>query len=98
MMLSCILVTRQNHIVFFVFTSSPCALTENHAKKVYWGAEVQLHAFLTSAIDGGEWSASRPYRFTPTERAPGTHWYPRAGLDAVVKRKIPSPCQDSNAR
>jgi hypothetical protein len=26
---------------------------------------------LTSALDGGEWSASRPGRFTPRERAPG---------------------------
>jgi hypothetical protein len=25
--------------------------------------------FFTSALDGGEWSASRPSRFTP-----GTHW------------------------
>jgi hypothetical protein len=31
--------------------------------------EVQLHAFLTSALDGGEWSASRFSRFSP-----GTHW------------------------
>jgi hypothetical protein len=29
---------------------------------------------VTSAIDGGEWSASRPGRFTHRERAPGTHW------------------------
>jgi hypothetical protein len=28
---------------------------------------------LTSALDGGEWSASRPGRFTPRERAP---WCP----------------------
>jgi hypothetical protein len=35
---------------------------------------VQLHAFLTSAVDGGEWSASRPGRFIPRERAPGTQW------------------------
>jgi hypothetical protein len=51
--------------------------------------------YLTSALDGGEWSASRPGRFTPRERAPGTHWIgdwvgPRASLDALVKRKIPS--------
>jgi hypothetical protein len=44
---------------------------------------------LTSALNGGEWSASRPGRFTPRERAPGTHWIggwvgPRAVLDAVV--------------
>jgi hypothetical protein len=29
---------------------------------------------LTLALGGGEWSASRPSRFTPKERAPGTHW------------------------
>jgi len=29
------------------------------------GVEVQLHAFLTSELDGGEWSASRSERFTP---------------------------------
>jgi hypothetical protein len=44
---------------------------------------------LTSALDGGEWPASRPSRFTPRERAPGTHriggWVgPRAILEAVV--------------
>jgi hypothetical protein len=46
-----------------------------------------------SALDRGEWSASRPCHFTPGERAPGTHWIggwvgPRVGLDAVEKRKI----------
>jgi hypothetical protein len=39
-------------------------------------------------------------RFTPRERATSTHWVggwvdPTAGLDAVVKRKIPSPFRDS---
>jgi len=29
---------------------------------------------LTSALEGGEWSASSPGRFTPGERAAGTHW------------------------
>jgi hypothetical protein len=58
---------------------------------------------LTSALDGGEWSASRSGRFTPRERAPSTHriggWVgPRAVLDAVVKRKIPSPRRESNPR
>jgi hypothetical protein len=37
--------------------------------KTYWWTGVQLHAF-TSAINGGEWSASRHGRFIPRERAP----------------------------
>jgi hypothetical protein len=42
---------------------------------------------LTSALDGDDWSASRPGRFTPRETAPGTHWIggwvgPRAVLEA----------------
>jgi hypothetical protein len=66
------------------------------------GVQVWLHAFLTSALDGGEWSASHPGLFTPRERATGTHciggWVgPRTGLGTVVKRKIPL-CRDSNPR
>jgi hypothetical protein len=58
---------------------------------------------LASALDGGEWSASRPGRFTPREIAHGTHWIggwvgPRAVLDAVMKRKIPSPGRKSKHR
>jgi hypothetical protein len=58
---------------------------------------------LTSALDGGEWSASRPGRFAPRERAPGTHWIggcmgPGAILDAVARRKLPSPRRDSKPR
>jgi hypothetical protein len=30
-------------------------------------------SFLTLALDGGEWSASRPGHFTPSERAPATN-------------------------
>jgi hypothetical protein len=52
---------------------------------------------------GGEWSASRPGRIIPRERGLCTHWIgglvgPRAVLDAVVKRKIPSPRRKSNPR
>jgi hypothetical protein len=51
-----------------------------------------IHIFLTSALAGGEWSASCPGRFTFGEIAPGAHWIgwvePRAGLDDVEKRKF----------
>jgi hypothetical protein len=58
--------------------------------KAYGGVHVQIHIFLTLALAGGEWPASRPCRFTPGERAPGTHWIggwvgPTAGLDDVEK-------------
>jgi hypothetical protein len=61
--------------------------------KAYGGVDVQIHIFLTMALVGGEWSASRPCRLTPVERAPGTHWIggwvdPTAGLDDVEKRKF----------
>jgi hypothetical protein len=44
-----------------------------------------------------------PAALPPRERNPGTHWIggwvgTRAVLDAVVKRKIPSPRRKSNPR
>jgi hypothetical protein len=58
-----------------------------------------MHSLTT--LDRDEWSASRPGRFTPREGTPVTNWIggwvgPRAGLDAVVKRKIPNSCRDTN--
>jgi hypothetical protein len=61
----------------------------------FWIGNTSLH--------GCEWLASRPGRFTPRERTPGTHWIRgwvglRAGVDAEVKRKIPSPYRHSGPR
>jgi hypothetical protein len=61
--------------------------------KAYGGVDVQIQIFLTSALVGGEWSASRPSRFTPKERAPGNHWIGgwvdhRTGLNDMEKRKF----------
>jgi hypothetical protein len=42
--------------------------------KAYSGSGVTAPRIVNSALDGGEWSASRPSRFTPKERAAGTHW------------------------
>jgi hypothetical protein len=60
---------------------------------MYGGVDVQIHVFLTSAVVGGEWSASCPYRFTLVERAPYTRWtggwvVPRADLDDMEKWKF----------
>jgi hypothetical protein len=56
--------------------------------------EVYLHHFLTSVLDGGEWLASRPGRFTPGEKPLYTHsiedWMnPRFDLAGIEKRNIP---------
>jgi len=56
--------------------------------------EVELHAFLTSALGGGEWTASRSGRLIPMEGDPGAHWIrgcveARAGLYNAEKRPGP---------
>jgi hypothetical protein len=61
--------------------------------EAYGGLAVYTHIFMTLALVGGEWSASRPGGFTAGERAPGTHWisgwvYPRVGLDDMEKWKF----------
>jgi hypothetical protein len=52
--------------------SCPCdQFIKHHAMK--WGSGGTAPSFLTSAQDGGEWSASRPCHFTSRETAHGTH-------------------------
>jgi hypothetical protein len=75
-------------------------LTKHHAMKTYWMSGDTAPRIVNL---GTRWSASRPGRFTLRERAPGAHWIggwvdPRALLEAVVKRKIPSPRRESNPR
>jgi hypothetical protein len=61
--------------------------------------EMELHAFLTSALNDGEWSASHSSHFNLREGALGTHWIggwvgPRAFLVAVAKKSpfiVPLP-------
>jgi hypothetical protein len=51
--------------------------------------------FLISSLDGGEWSFSRPDRFTPGTHMMGGWVGSRGGLGAVEKRKI-LHCRESN--
>jgi hypothetical protein len=58
----------------------------------YRGVEVQLHTFLTSALDIDKWSASRPGCCTP-EKIACIHWIgtwmgTTASLDLVAKCRI----------
>jgi hypothetical protein len=56
-----------------------------------WVSIGMYSPFLTPSLHRVDWSASRPVRFTPGERAPGAHWIgdlvgSRAGLDEVGRR------------
>jgi len=60
--------------------------------KTYGEMEVRLHTFLTSVLDGGEWSASLPGRFThggvTVTHCIGGWMGSRTCLDAVENRRI----------
>jgi hypothetical protein len=75
-------------------------VVKHYAMKTYGGSGGIALLFLTSALDGSEWSASSPGSFTPGEKGPVTNWIggwvsSRVGLDAMKKRK-PYPCRESN--
>jgi hypothetical protein len=61
-----------------------------------WGSKNITHAFLTLALDGGQWSASPSGYFTPRKEfeIDGTvGWVgPRAGVNVFEKRKSLSLC------
>jgi hypothetical protein len=66
-------------------------LIKHYAIKI-WRSGGTAPPFFTSALDGGELSASRPACFIPVEIATGAHWIggwvgSRHGLDAVEERK-----------
>jgi hypothetical protein len=56
--------------------------------KKYGGSESIGPPFLISSLDVGQWSVSRPYRFTPKETSSSTQMGLGAGLDIVEKRKF----------
>jgi hypothetical protein len=58
--------------------------------KIYGRVHVKLQDFSTLTVDGGEWSASRPVRWTPKGKALGPYgigsWVgPNASLDTMKK-------------
>jgi hypothetical protein len=80
-------------LLYYLLVRLSLCLTKQYAMKTDGGADVQIHIFLTSALAGGEWSASCHCRFTSGERDPGTHWIgglvdSRAGLKEVEKREF----------
>jgi hypothetical protein len=54
-------------------------LIKHSVMKTYEGVEAWLHTLLSSALDEGEWSLSRPDRFTPRGMKPRYPWDERLG-------------------
>jgi hypothetical protein len=50
-----------------------CKAVPLHATEALGGEEIQLLLIPDPALDGGEWSASRPDRALPRGKTPGTH-------------------------
>jgi hypothetical protein len=82
-----------NHICVHlsVWASYICAMNQEHLSlspsTIPWShlgeAEVKFHVYLTSALDGGEWSASCSSHFTSGEKVPR----PEASLNMGMNRK-----------
>jgi hypothetical protein len=92
---------RQSQMSTVLPTSFFFQLSTNEGVLEEWRYRF-THSFI-SVLDRGEWSAPRPGRLTLREKVPGTHWIgvwvgSRAVLDALVKRKIPSPRWELNPR
>jgi hypothetical protein len=55
--------------------------------------ELQLHVYLTVALDGDEWSVSSVGHFTPGDTALGIHWtggWVNRTTDPDADEKVPS--------
>jgi hypothetical protein len=52
---------KDNILLLLLLLRFCLSMTWGHTRKV----EVQLHTFLTSALDTGQWLTSRPDRFAP---------------------------------
>jgi hypothetical protein len=69
--------------------------------KAYGGVDTQIHIFLTSALDGGEWLALHLGRFTLAETAPApiaqeAEWNPEP-VWTTWRRENSWPYCDSNS-
>jgi hypothetical protein len=58
---------------FIIYVNISLQKVKHHAMKMSGEVEVQLHSFLSWALDD-EWSTSRSGRFPPYSRAAGAYW------------------------
>jgi hypothetical protein len=74
MLISCGSLKPTQQIVKVKVKLSLCVINETPRHEDVWERGDIAPPFLTSALDGGQRSASRPGRFTSWEIDPGTHW------------------------
>jgi hypothetical protein len=69
------------------------------SREKLWRSESRSSRIPNPALNGGEWSASRPGRFTAGKRVSDSYWIgrwvrPRTGLHEVTKREITDPAKN----
>ena len=60
------------------------------------GVEIWLYPFLTSALEGGGWSALPPGKNPPVPIAQEAVWPPKAVLDSPQSKNVSRPCNCSS--
>jgi hypothetical protein len=63
--------------------------------QAYWGVEVQLHVFLISSLEGGEWSASRTGGPQNRSERCGEekNSQPLPGLEPLINQPVAKRCK-----
>jgi len=78
-----------------IFLQDTSKVITVQSMKAYGAMEASLHSFLTSALQGGEKSASSLDHFTLWERTRRHHWVgPTVSLSILEQSKIPYSCQE----
>jgi hypothetical protein len=65
--------SKQEMLIKFRASRVKSRVVPVHHEGVWGSGYIDPH-FLDLRLVGGEWSDSGPGRFTPRERASGTHW------------------------
>jgi hypothetical protein len=61
---------RKGWTLFYSGFPYKLTLLSTYIMKVYGGMEIQIHSFVTLALDGRKWSALHPDHFTPEKNPP----------------------------
>jgi hypothetical protein len=66
-------------------------MLKQHTMVMYGKAEVKLHVFLASILDGVDWSTSHASHFTTGTNWRGSWVGPKADVDVMMEQKFLPP-------